>query len=207
MGKTKVVRLIQKGGFEPTTSQKRAREIMGRNFFGVEEAIKHFGVNPTYQQLEVLSEIPFSEVVLEQLKDTHVLVAVFPLSISKIHKRNPDLFSSDWRDSRNKQKVSWQLVYKTPVDDSNSRTWDEQQSLLDKNEETPITQVMVYTIIGHFLVTGEWLFKDVYVCCSGIESDGCRLKVGYTRYRLMVYPAWIGDRYYDTSLASARKPD
>ena len=81
---TKVVRLIQNGGFEPTTSQKRAREIMGKNFFGVEEAIKHFGVNPTRQQLAALSEIPFSEAVLEQSKDTHILVAVFPLSILEI---------------------------------------------------------------------------------------------------------------------------
>jgi hypothetical protein len=45
----RVVQLIHSGGFEPSTSQKRAREIMGRNFFGVEEAIKHFGVNPSCQ--------------------------------------------------------------------------------------------------------------------------------------------------------------
>ncbi|KPJ54563.1 hypothetical protein AMJ47_04100, partial [Parcubacteria bacterium DG_72] len=42
----KVVKFIQNGGFEPTSNQKSAREIMGKNFFGVEEAIKYFGVNP-----------------------------------------------------------------------------------------------------------------------------------------------------------------
>lgn len=57
------------------TSQKHVREIMGKNFFGVEKAIKHFGVNPTRLQLAALSEIPFSETVLEQLKDFHILVA------------------------------------------------------------------------------------------------------------------------------------
>lgn len=41
----KVVGLIQ--SYRLTTSQKCAREIMGKNFFGIEEAIKHFGVNPT----------------------------------------------------------------------------------------------------------------------------------------------------------------
>jgi hypothetical protein len=61
----KVVRLILNGGFEPTTSQKRAREIMGRNTFGIEEAIRHFGVNPTRQQIAALSEIPCSEETLE----------------------------------------------------------------------------------------------------------------------------------------------
>lgn len=39
---TKVIRLIRNGGFEPTTSQKRAREVMGRNYFGIEEAIKYW---------------------------------------------------------------------------------------------------------------------------------------------------------------------
>lgn len=29
------------------TSQARAREIMGRKFFGIEDAIKHFGVSPS----------------------------------------------------------------------------------------------------------------------------------------------------------------
>lgn len=80
----KVVRFIQNGGFEPTTSQKRAREIMGRNYFGVEEAIQYFGVNPTKQQTAVRSEVPCAEATLEQCKETHVLVAVFPLSIIEI---------------------------------------------------------------------------------------------------------------------------
>src|SRR3989344_2565717 len=61
----KVVRLISNGGFEATTSQKRAREIMGRNMFGVEEAISHFGVNPTRQQTAALSEIPSSDAPLD----------------------------------------------------------------------------------------------------------------------------------------------
>ena len=79
-----VIRLIANGGFEPSTSQKRAREIMGRNFFGVEEAITHFGVNPSKQQIAYLAEVPFSEEVLASCKDTHVLAAVFPMSILDI---------------------------------------------------------------------------------------------------------------------------
>jgi hypothetical protein len=33
---------------------------MGKNFFGIEEAVKHFGINPTNQQLAALLEVPFS---------------------------------------------------------------------------------------------------------------------------------------------------
>jgi len=184
---TKVVRLIQNGGFEPTTSQKRAREIMGKNFFGVEEAIKHFGVNPSRQQLAALSEIPFSEAVLEQSKDTHVLVAVFPLSILEVRgKVERKLFYSHEDAWHNKQsfakergEVTWQLVRKTPVDNSTSKNWQEQQALLSKEDEVPTAQVMVYTIIGHYLATGERLFERIYVRTSSVDSDGYRVYVGY----------------------------
>ena len=46
--------------FTPSTSQKRTRAIMGKNYFGIEEAIQHFGVNPTRQQLDFLSKIPLA---------------------------------------------------------------------------------------------------------------------------------------------------
>ncbi|MGD0953155.1 MAG: hypothetical protein ABR985_12310, partial [Methanotrichaceae archaeon] len=156
---TKVIRLIQNGGFESTTSKKRAREIMGKNFFGVEEAIKHFGVNPTRQQLAALSEIPFSGAVLQQSNYTHVLVAVFPLSILEIRgKVERKLFynhETAWYNEQSFAKehgeVNWQLVRKTPVDNSTSENWQEQQALFGKDDIVPTAQVLVYTIIGNLL--------------------------------------------------------
>src|SRR5262249_53752582 len=155
--------LIQNGGFEPTTSQKRAREIMSRNFFGVEEAIKHFGVNPTRQQTAMLSEVPFSEEVLTACKDTHILVAVFPISILEIRGRvdrklfysHEDAWYNKQAFAKDKGETAWALIRKTPVPNSTSKTWPEQQALLTKDEETPTARVMVYTIIGHYLATGE----------------------------------------------------
>jgi len=211
---TKVVRLIQNGGFEPTTSQKRAREIMGRNFFGVEEAIKRFGVNPTRQQLAALLEIPFSEAVLEQSKDTHVLVAVFPLSILDIRgKVDSKLFyNQSWYNKESFAKehgeVTWQLVHKTPVDNSTSKNWQEQQVLLGKEDEVPTAQVMVYTIIGHYLATGERLFEHIYVRTSSVDSDGVRVFVGVFDSRgLYVGPYfWDGPRSGGfLGVSSARK--
>lgn len=157
----------------------RAREIMGKNFFGVEEAIKHFGVNPTKQQLAYLAEIPFTEEVLRACKDTHVLVAVFTMSILDIRgKVERKLFYSHdnaWYNkeafAKNKGEVGWQLVRKTPIADSTNKTWNEQQALLENVEETPKAQVMVYTTIGHFLATGERLFENVYIRCSDFILD------------------------------------
>jgi len=211
---TKVVRLIENGGFEPSTSQKRAREIMSRNFFGIEEALKHFGVNPSRAQTAALSEVPFTEEVLSASKDTHVLVAVFPMSILDIRgKVERKLFYShkdSWYNketfAKDRGEIGWRLVRKTPVSDSTSKNWNEQQALLDKNEETPSAQVMVYTIIGHYLATGERLFENVYVRTSSVASDSNRVYVGsFDRGGLDVDRWWVAYRNGGFGVSSARK--
>lgn len=209
----KVVRLIQNGGFEPSTSQRRAREIMGRNFFGVEEAITHFGVNPSKQQSAYLAEIPFVESVLEACKNTHVLIAVFPLSLLDIRGacRDQGLFyTQDWYNkqafAKEKGEVGWQLIRKTPVDDSTSKNWDEQNKLLSKDEEVLSVHSVAYTMIGHYKATGERLFEKVWVRCSDLVSDGLRVDVGnFDAKGLLVYYDW-GDLHDGLlGLASARK--
>ncbi len=205
-----IARLMVNGGYEPSTSQKLAREIMGKNFFGIEEAIKHFGVNATKQQLAVLAEVPFSEEVLRACKDTHVLVAVFPLSILDIRgiaKKQSDrtLFYKQ-AFAKNKGKVGWHLIRKEPVANSMSKTWNEQQTLLLQDEETPTAQIVVYTMVGHFLATSERLFEKIYVRCIDLGSGGRRVYVGsFDAGGLSVNDSWGGDRYDDLGLASARK--
>lgn len=208
----KVVKFIQNGGFEPTTSQKRAREIMGKNMFGVEEAIQHFGVNPTRQQTLVLSEIPFSEEVLQKAKDTHVLVAVFPLSVLEIRgKVDSKLFyDQSWYNkesfAKERGETSWQLVCKTPVDNSTSKNWEEQLALIGEEDEVPTAQVMVYTIIGHYLATGERLFEHIYVRTSSVDSDGSRVHVGsFDSLGLHVFSYWDDNRHDLIGVSSARK--
>lgn len=181
----KVVVFIRRDGYEATMSQKLAREIMGRNFFGVAEAVEHFGVQPNDKQLAALAEIPFTEKTLRDCKDTHVLAAVFPLSVLDVRKVDSGLFyspTSGYYESekfaKKKGVARWYLVQKTPVENSTSKNWDEQQALLSKNDETPTSQVMIYTIIGHYKATGERLFKNIYVRCSCVDSDGGRVFVG-----------------------------
>ena len=182
----RLVRFWLSGGYEPTTMQKLAREIMGKNYFGIEETVQHFGVKPTRAQLSALAEIPLTEAELRECKDTHVLVAVFPLSVldnrGKVERSlfcsHEDAWYNKQAFAKDKGEAHWQLVRKTPVENSTSKTWQDQQALLAKNEETPTAQIMAYTIIGHFLVTGERLFENVYVRCSDVGSGGGRVVVG-----------------------------
>jgi hypothetical protein len=212
IGYGKAVGLIQRG--EPTTSQKRAREIMGRNFFGVEEAVKHFGVSPTPQQLAALLEIPFSEEVLRQSKETHVLIAVFPLSILEIRGRvERKLFYNHEAAWYNEQffanergEVNWQFVRKTPAENSTPKNWKEQQALFGKDDEVPTARGMVYTIIGHLLATGERLVEQNYVRTSSVDSNGNRVYVSDVGLDgLGIGDYWDAVRYDNEDLSSARK--
>ncbi len=211
-----MARLMVNGGFEPSTSQVRAREIMGRNFFGVEEAIKHFGVNPSKQQLAFLAEVPWGEEVLRACKDTHVLLATFPLSVLDVRgivKKLADqtlFYKQDWYDkqafSADKGEIGWQLVRKEPIANSTRKTWNEQQALLSKDEETPTARVVVQTAIGHFLATGERLFEKIYVRCVDLDSGGHRVYVGYFDAEgLDVSYYWDGDQYDSVGVSAARK--
>lgn len=202
---------------ELTDGQKEAKAIMGTNFFGPEEVAKHFGARWTQPQLDALATVPFSQEVLEACKDTHVLVAGYPMTLlqvrSKANKaKKGKLFytpEGGWYESqafarKTKVEVRWYLIRKKPVEDSTSKSWDEQQALL-KDEMTPTACVMVYTIMGHFLNTGERLFESVYVRCSDIVSYGDRVLVG-SFFAVGLDVGWYsgGHRYSFLGLSASR---
>ena len=212
-----IARLMVNGGYEPSTPQKLAHKIMGKNFFGVEDAIKYFGVNATKQQLAYLAEVPFSEEQLSSCKDTHVLVATFALSIldirgiiAKKQSGQTLFFSQDWYDkqafAKDKGEVGWQLVRKEMIANSTSKTWNDQQALLSKDEETPTARILVYTVVGHFLATGERLFEKIYVRCVDLDSDGYRIGVGDFDGKGLDVDYWSDDSRDDSlGLSATRK--
>lgn len=217
----RIAQLCFNNGYELTTSQARAKEIMGKNFLGVEEGMKLFGIRLSRRQFAYMSEIPFSEATLTACKDTHILVAVLPLAIVQIRSYTAAMklskgqksffYKHDWYDrqafANEVGQLEWRLVRKTPVENSTSKTWQQQQELLDsKIEETPMAQVMVYTIIGHFLNTGERLFEKVYVRTSSLDSDGDRVGVGSVGADgLIVNYVWDGCAYGPLAVSSSRK--
>ncbi|MCK5022112.1 MAG: hypothetical protein KAR54_02600 [Candidatus Pacebacteria bacterium] len=184
----KIVDLIKNGGFEPTTSLECARKIMGKNFFGFDEAIKHFKVIPSSKQFTYFNKVPWSQEVLEFCKDTHVLIAVFPISIFDIFDRvDQALFYDNHRDKnlwfndqgfmRDKSETGWYLVHKTPVTESDLEKWNKKGTLLVEKEKIPEAKLVVYTIIGHYLATGERLFKNISVSTFMLPYNRYNLRV------------------------------
>lgn len=196
--------------FELTKSQKSAQAIMGGNFFGVEEAMLHFGVNPTPEQLATLAEVPFSPEVLNECKDSYILKAYFSKSIFEIWKKFGNLFcqnigSIEEKFIREYSNTRWWLIRKTAVEESFSKDWEEQIKLISDSEEVPPAEVVVDTAVGFFNVTGERIFENEYVRTSTI-SDGHHVIVGCFVSGGLFLNDW-DDGYRDgyIGLASSRK--
>ncbi|HNY35772.1 MAG TPA: hypothetical protein PLD14_02750 [Candidatus Pacearchaeota archaeon] len=163
--------------------QSNARKIMGLNYFGIEEAIEHFGVIPTEEELANLANVPFSWASLRRLKKTHILVAVFPLSIIEIRARvRENLFFKCWDDYsgaflEEKETARWRLVRKNQVTGSFMKSQSKQEKLLNEKEEMPTARVLVYTIIGQCLAHDEFLFDWGWARTSSVKN-GYSVSIG-----------------------------
>ncbi len=190
----------------------RARGIMGRNFLGPSEVQEQFRVRFTNRDLVKLADVPFAPDELESSKDTHILVAGYPLSISDVRKRARGLFckQGSWYNRmafarKSKPEVCWYLIRKTAAHDSFFKTWAEQQGTLTGRDVIPQACVMVYTIILHYLVTGERLFVNTRVRCNDGVSAGRMVTVGcFGASGLDIYDLWESGRYNRLGLAAAR---
>jgi hypothetical protein len=194
-------------------TQEEARDIMGRNFLGTEEVKKYFG-ELTSEQQEAFSIIPFPKETLESCKDTHILVADIGLSIMDLKKleKCKGLFRDQtWYEkysfAKRTPEPSWRLIRKTSVENSLNKSWEEQQALLDhQTDEVPLTRQIIYTIILHFLATGERLFRTSHVRTSDVDSLGDHVSVGeFDKDGLLVYGWSDNIRISGICVASARK--
>lgn len=205
---SRMANLLMNNGYELTASQAKAREIMRKNFFGIEEAQKHFGLTLSKRQLAYTAEVPFSEETLQRDKDTHILVAYPRYSIVsvraktagvKLPKNHRMFYGQDWYDKNEVgngvSALEWHLVLKTSVPDSKSKTWTQQKEMVDATniDRVPEADVVVYTIIGYFLETGIRLFEKEYVRTSTLDSHDDRVYVGRFDSGGLRVDSWGGD--------------
>jgi hypothetical protein len=193
------------------TNWKRASEIMGKNFFGLHEARKHLYIKDSILQVLALEKVPFTEEVLEECKDTHILIAVFPMSILEMSNRYDFFYQQIWyqqeRFAHIKGGARWYLIRKSAVSGSASKTWSDQEKLLSLDEIVPSMRVILYTMIGYFRATGERLFQGTRIRCSEVDSRGRHVSVsGLESTGIFLYE--YRDDEHDTALgiSAARKP-
>ena len=190
-------------------SQAKARSIMGKNFLGLEEVRRGYGIALPVEQL---AEIPFDEETLQACKDTHVLVAGSALSVNEVRKlASDDFYDTDWHNrepfaTTKKVTVRWYLLRSAPVPESRNKTYDQQTALL-KEEEVPFACEMTYMVILYWLTHRERLLSDVYVRCQDKDSGGSRVVVGnFGSVGFVVGNYWDDGRSAYLGLASSVPP-
>jgi len=210
----RVAEFMFRGGFNPTCFQKIAQEIMGKNFLGVPDAIRHFGVHLAAEQEKALSEVAFPENVLRECAKTHILFPGFPLTILDVRAKMPHGHFCSYEDAwYNSQPFAssalilrWYLLRKEAVADSFSKPFADQQKLLLATEEVPSACEVVYSTMLYERVTGIRLFKSCYVRCRDLYSDGSRVVVGSFDSSGFHVGYWGGDDSdNDLGCSSARK--
>jgi hypothetical protein len=182
---------------------------MGKNFLGLKEVQKGFGIMPLADQY---ATVPFAEETIAQCKDTHVLVAGAALSVNDIRRiAHSDFYDTDWYDhesfaSDKKVSVRWYLLRKEPVPESRSTTYDEQTALLWE-EEVPFACEVTYMVILYRLTHRECLLSDVCVRCQDKESGGVRVNVGnFDSEGFLLSYYWDDHRADRLGLASSVPP-
>jgi hypothetical protein len=107
--------------------------------------------------------------------------------------------------AKERGSLRWKLVRKTPADNSMLKKWDEQQFVISDNDEVPIVQVIIYTLIGHYLSTGERLFKQTFVRTSSVDSGGYHVAVIFGTKGLFVSNYWAVSCSDNLGISVARK--
>lgn len=207
----RVAEFMLRGGFNPTAFQAAAQSIMGKNFLGISDAVRHFGVQVSPEQAKALAEITFPENVLQECAKTHILFPGFPLTILEVRTKVPQGLFASYDDAwynpeafarKEQLGLRWYLLRKEAVADSFSKTFTDQQKLLLATEEVPRACEVTYGVVLYERVTGIRLFKNCYVRCRDLPSSGCRVGVGrFDSVGFHIY-SW-GDDYVDGALGLA----
>lgn len=199
--------------FEETDSQKRARDIMGSNFFGIDAVQRHFA-DYTETELEARKEVRILNEITGQLfteeetlkillecKDTHVLLATKNIALPDMHARHKDRFSNDrdapffgsqperekWSSFR--IKPNWILVRKGFVPGSESKDIDAQKAHLLQTlpkERMILPCEYVFAAFLSLLEKGEKLCEGYVVRFAVQTVDGNCVHVSWNGDQLVV---------------------
>lgn len=162
-----------------------AREIMGKNFFGMAEVTEMCGTFGDGMLETFFRTVPFSERMLSARRETHVLVPDIGRSIISLGRTRPGLlcdFDRAWYSADHfanfTENPRWRLIRKTPMPFSEGEAWGEQSAAIGDDTEVPHARQVVYASAFMFFVRFERLFEECAVRALGEHAGGSRVQVG-----------------------------
>ncbi|MFA5714734.1 MAG: hypothetical protein WC998_03255 [Candidatus Paceibacterota bacterium] len=162
---------VTTNGYQDSPCQRLVREIMGRNFIGIGEALQCFDMYATNQELDQLVKtLPEKDKIASCVEtDDYILVPGLPLTImDTINLSYWGTFSPPapsplvgWFHNHRfatilEPKTEWYLLCKHPV----------QGKAILADGQTPKVCVLVYATALYYMITGNKLFKGEKVYCD-----------------------------------------
>jgi len=208
---------------------KRAKEIIGKNFFGVEDWSAFYGVKFSEEQISEAAEFPWGEDILNStcpfcrnvVKHCHFAFLGLesingePLTIMKLQKLHPATgqprFNVDaWYSKEEFAREAtmdfrWYLIHKSMIPKSRNKTYDDQEAILTTDYEVPSAVTEVTKDLLVFRKTGTFVNSTRWARCKCVTSDGGRVVVGFFgKHGLTINSFRDLDGHYLISLAASR---
>lgn len=197
----KIVTLLEAEAGELTEGV--AAEIMGENFIGTEDVMKHLNVSYSKNTLRALHIIPTSRADLESCRHSHILIPGYPLSIQAL-KAGPlgellfDRRGDWWANEpfgKHVMTIQWRLIRLRGVTKSEIRfNFDEKLKLLEHDEEVPLAITIAYMRTLYYCVRGEWPFNWAVECIDDATHGGGRTG-SYSPAHVTVEPGERGIKF------------
>lgn len=166
-----------RGLLERPALPSRARAIMGKNFHDLPEALRCYPTQLNDRSIRELSTIPATETMLEECRETHILVPGLPFTILEIQRMAPQRTFSTYQyawyraepfATQKRVPTRWYLLRKKPIHDDMG---------IFGNNHVPSACELVYGIVLHQTITGERLYETACASCEDEDSDGCTVTI------------------------------
>lgn len=185
---------------EASIYHERARAIMGKNFFGVEEWLTLYGVKFSNKQLREVADFPWDENILnspcpfmkgKSIKETHFAflgidsIKNKPLTINRWQELHPKYFYTPeiWHEKEKFAGEStcgfrWYLMLLESVPDLIAKTHAEQIAILPVEYGVAFVIEETTKLILYHRKNGDYLNTERPDRCQDV-SDGYHIGVGY----------------------------
>lgn len=183
------------------SSTDQAREMLGKNFIGVEEIIKvaeWTNLPKKQEEYGIIPPIPYGTDFLKTLQGDYILILGFPfdenralLTLNALRDfygvdpaiKEPCFYNQDWylkEDFAGKTtlELKWYLIRKKVIEDTRGKRPEEITETLEKEQGFPSAILTAYTFFLYYLLNKERLWETDFLWCSDKDGNGDRIYTG-----------------------------
>ncbi len=202
--------------FAEPESHRMARDILGKDFLGIQGAQRTFGAY-SEADLQHRLKIPFSEQTLRECERDFFLVCTHALDLNEVHAAHPQHFNDDRYDtwfgkpdqvekwSSEKIVSPWLLVRKAILPGSSQKSIEVQKTYIERfPQERLLTPAeFAYVALRLLFEAGIRLYVSYNIRFLIQKAKGRWVRCGWVGGKLN-FNHWDGSSVGNAALASAR---